>query len=290
LWLHISLFLLTMATTTFVGARIVENFQHNRPAFDLEQDLDDYIAIWNEPARILPGWLFSLPLLLILLAHESGHYLACLHYGLDASLPYFLPAPTFIGTLGAFIRIRSPIYSRRELFDVGVSGPIAGFVFLLPALGIGLAYSKVITGIADQGDLVFGVPLLIQGLEVLIFPGVPSSDIYLHPVARAAWVGIFATALNLLPFGQLDGGHILYSVASRRYRLLTRVFLAALVLLGWFHWPWIAWALVLFFFGLKHPALYDPEPLSPGRLRLAWLSVAIFLVCFMPVPIATGAL
>lgn len=288
LWLYLLLFVLTLLTTTFVGARIVENFDQNRPAFVLEEDIDGYIEILQYPSRILPGLLFSIPLLVILLAHEFGHYLACIHYRLDASLPYFLPAPTFIGTLGAFIRIRSPIYSRRELFDVGVAGPLAGFVFLLPALGIGLAYSKVLPGIAQQGDLVFGVPLLIRGLEMLVFPGVPSADIYLHPIARAAWVGIFATALNLLPFGQLDGGHILYAVFSGRFRMLTRIFWFLLIPLGLLYWPWWVWAAVLFFIGLKHPVIYDPNPLSSGRRMVALLAVLVFAVCFMPAPIATA--
>lgn len=290
LWLHVLLFVLTICSTTFVGARIVENFQNNRPAFELEEDLQAYLDIWNDPARIPAGLLFSLPLLIILLAHEFGHYLACVYYRLNASLPFFIPAPTFIGTLGAFIRIRSPIYTRRELFDVGVAGPIAGFIFLIPALGIGLAFSKVIPGIADQGDLVFGVPVLVRGLEWLIYPGVPAADIYLHPVARAAWVGIFATALNLLPFGQLDGGHILYSVVGDRFRTVSRVFWLMLFPLGYLYWPWLIWAAVLFFFGLKHPPIYDPEPLSEGRFRLALLSVIIFIISFMPVPIATAAL
>jgi membrane-associated protease RseP (regulator of RpoE activity) len=289
LWPYVLLFCLTLASTTFVGARIVENFEQNRPAFVLEEDLAGYIDLLQYPSRMLPGLLFSGPLLLILLAHEFGHYLACVYYRLDASLPYFLPAPTFIGTLGAFIRIRSPIYSRRELFDVGVAGPLAGFVFLLPALGIGLAYSKVLPGIGHQGDLVFGVPLLLRGVEVLVFPGVASVDIYLHPVARAAWVGIFATALNLLPFGQLDGGHILYSVASQRFRTLTRLFWFLLLPLGFLYWPWWVWAAVLFFIGLKHPVIYDPYPLGRGRMLLAAAAAAVFALCFMPAPIATAA-
>lgn len=290
LWLHGLLFLLTIFTTTFVGTRIVENFNSNRPAFELESDVDGYVEIWREPSRLKSGLFFSVPLLIILLAHEFGHYMACVYYRLDASLPYFLPAPTFIGTLGAFIRIRSPIFTRRELFDVGVAGPLAGFVFLIPALGIGLAFSKVIPGIADQGDLVFGVPLLIRALEAVIFPGVPASDIYLHPVARAAWVGIFATALNLLPFGQLDGGHILYACASGRFRTLTRGFWVILAALGYIYWPWLIWAAVLFFFGLKHPPIYDPEQLGEGRVQLAMLTVVIFIISFMPAPIATAAL
>lgn len=288
LWLHVLLLILTLFTTTVVGARMAENFEANRPAFELDDDLAAYGDILVRPDRLVAGLYFSIPLLMILLAHEFGHYLACVYYGLDASLPYFLPAPTFIGTLGAFIRIRSPIYSRRQLFDVGIAGPIAGFVLLLPALGIGLAFSKVIPGIANQGDLVFGVPLLVKGLSALAFPGVGGSDIYLHPIARAAWVGLFATALNLLPFGQLDGGHILYSVAATRFRVLTHIFWLLLLPMGYLYWPWWLWAVGLFFFGLKHPPIYDPAPLGSGRYRLAWLSLLIFAVCFMPAPIATS--
>lgn len=289
LWLHILLFILTVASTAYVGARMVENFSHNAPAFSLDDDLPAYLTIWKDPQRWAQGLIFSFPLLVILLAHEFGHYFACVHYQLDASLPYFLPAPTFIGTLGAFIRIRSPIYTRRELFDVGIAGPIAGFVFLIPFLTLGLALSKVVPGIAEQGDLVFGVPMIIRGLEALVFPGVPTADIYLHPIARAAWVGMFATALNLLPFGQLDGGHILYAVAGDRFRILCRTFWLMLIPLGFLYWPWWAWAFVLFFFGLRHPPIYDPAPLSRGRLQTALISLLIFLFCFMPAPIATAA-
>ena len=306
LWLHILLFLLTIGSTTFVGARMVENFQQNRPAFNIEEDLPAYVEIAQDPSRIVGGIIFSAPLLIILLAHEFGHYFACLHYGLDATLPFFLPAPTFIGTLGAFIRIRSPIYSRRELFDVGVAGPLAGFLFLIPALGIGMALSKVIPGIGEQGDLMFGTPLLIRALEALAFPGVPAHDIYLHPVARAAWVGLFATALNLLPLGQLDGGHILYTVVGDRFRIYSRIFWTLLLPMGFLYWPWWVWATLFFipirrksglpgvpatwtfFFFLRHPSIFDPEPLGPGRMRLAWLSIIIFVLSFMPAPIATA--
>src|SRR5713226_8789762 len=133
-WLHALLFLLTLYSTTVVGARVTHNFQHNLPFFDADADIPAYTEIWNEPAQLATGLPFSLTLLTILLAHEFGHYLACVYYRVNASLPYFIPAPTLIGTLGAFIRIRGPIYSRRALFDIGVAGPIAGFVFLLPAL------------------------------------------------------------------------------------------------------------------------------------------------------------
>ena len=192
------------------------------------------------PAAGLP---FSLTLLAILLAHEFGHYLAALYHRVDASLPYFLPSP-LLGTFGAFIKVRSPIYSKRVLFDIGVSGPIAGFVFLLPALSIGLAFSKVIPGIAHQGSCSFGVPGLQRLMERVIFPGTPSADIYLHPVARAAWVGMFTTALNLLPIGQLDGGHILYAFFPAQHRLVSRVVALLLLPLATSRWAWALWAVV----------------------------------------------
>ncbi len=286
-WLHALMFALTLASTTMVGARMQYNFDRNLPFFDFERDLAVFALWWRHPALLMQGFPFSLTLLTILLAHEFGHYLACLYYRVDASLPYFLPAPTFTGTLGAFIRIRAPIYTKRVLFDVGVAGPIAGFVFLLPALAIGLAFSKVIPGIAHQGTLSFGNPALLWLLERAVFPGTPAADIYLHPVARAAWIGILATALNLLPIGQLDGGHILYSIVGDRHKLLSRVFTALLVPIGILFWPgWLVWAVLLLFFGMRHPAIYDPTELGAGRKKLAWLSLIIFLLSFTLAPIA----
>ncbi|MGH9665274.1 MAG: site-2 protease family protein, partial [Bryobacteraceae bacterium] len=210
LWLHVLLFLLTLLTTTMVGVGLARGFALNRP-LDFDVDLNAYSQLFAHPHILLAGLPFSLTLLTILLAHELGHYLMCLHYGVDASRPYFIPAPTLIGTFGAFIRIRSPIYSKRVLFDIGIAGPIAGFVVLLAPLIAGVALSKVSPGISLRSDLVYGTPGLLRLLEWIVFPGVSPQDIYLHPVARAAWVGLLATALNLLPIGQLDGGHILYA-------------------------------------------------------------------------------
>ncbi len=240
---------------------------------------------FTDPVLLLQGLPFSLVLLLILFVHEMGHYLACVHYRLDASLPYFLPAPSFIGTFGAFIRIRTPIYSKKILFDVGVAGPIAGFIALLPFLIAGLALSKQVPGIAEQGDIVFGTPLLLTFFEHLFFPGVHSADIYLHPIARAAWVGLFATALNLLPIGQLDGGHILYAVFGARHKLISRIALVGMIPLGFFYWPWWVWAVILLLFGRKHPYIYDEESIGWKRKVLAVVSLVIFLICFMPAPI-----
>ncbi len=287
-WLHLLLLLLTLGTTTAMGALLVDNFRSNRSAFELERDLAALAGMWDAPLFLLTGLPFSLTLMGVLLAHEFGHYLACRYYRVDASLPYFIPAPTFIGTFGAFIRIRSPIYSKQVLFDVGIAGPLAGFVCLLPALAIGLAYSKVLPGIGYRGDLVFGVPPLLRLLEAAIFPGIAAADVYLHPVARAAWVGIFATALNLLPIGQLDGGHIIYAFVGERHKLLSKIFIAGLVPLGILYWPWFLWALALLILGRRHPSIFDSTRLSTGRRRLGYLALVIFILCFMAVPIANG--
>ncbi len=285
-WLHLLLLLLTLITTTAVGSRMVWNFRTGRPAFSL----DDFEGVWNNlrhPTELPAGLLFSLPLMTILLAHELGHYLACRRYHVNASLPYFIPGPPLIGTFGAFIRIRSPICTKRALFDIGISGPLVGFAFLLPALLVGLALSKVIPGIADQGDYIFGTPMLLWALEKATHPGIATVDIYLHPVARAAWIGIFATALNLLPIGQLDGGHILYAMLGERHKWVSRVFVAALVPLGIVYWPWWAWAIAMLIIGLRHPAIFDPAKLDRRRKLLGWLALAIFALCFMPAPIVT---
>jgi membrane-associated protease RseP (regulator of RpoE activity) len=195
-----------------------------------------------------------------------------------------------MGTFGAFIRVRSPIFTKRALFDIGVAGPIAGFVFLVPALAVGLAFSKIIPGIARQGSMYFSVPGLEWLLERAIFPSVASVDIYLHPVARAAWVGMSVTALNLLPIGQLDGGHIFYSFFPRRHRMASVVLCIMLLPLGLLWWPWFFWALVLLWLGRNHPVVYDPTVLDRDRTRLGWMALVIFILCFSWAPISTGGL
>jgi len=283
---HIFLFALTVLTTTIVGVVLTQCFENNRP-LDLDQYFNVFGVLQARPLLLLDGLAFSLTLMTILLAHELGHYFACRYYGIDASLPYFLPAPSPIGTLGAFIRIRSPIYTLRALFDVGVAGPLAGFVMLVPALAIGMANSKVIPGIAERGDMIFGFPAIQRCMEWLFFPGVASADIYLHPVARAAWVGILATALNLLPIGQLDGGHILYAFAGRWHKLLSRLFVVALVPLALYtrSWSWLVWAALLFFFALRHPVICDTGKLGGKRVALGLAALAIFLLTFTVIPI-----
>ena len=286
-WLHALLLVATLLSTTVVGAGLARSFAANSP-FDFQGDLEGYARMWHQPSYLLAGLPFSLTLLTILLAHEFGHYLTARYYLVDASLPYFIPAPTLIGTLGAFIRIRSPILSKRALFDIGIAGPIAGFVALLSPLIAGVALSKVVPGIGSSGDLIFGTPLILRLAEWARFPGVPLGDIYLHPVARAAWVGLLATALNLLPIGQLDGGHIIYAFLGERTKVLSRVFIFVLVLMGIFvAYSWLLWAALLFFFAMRHPAIYDPNPLGRFRVRLAVGALAMFILSFTMAPVHT---
>jgi Zn-dependent protease len=295
-WLHALLFLLTLVTTTVVGAGLAHSFAESRP-FDFDSDLYGYVRMWHDPGYLLDGLPFSLTLLTILLAHEMGHYLAARYYRVDASLPFFIPAPTLIGTLGAFIRIRSAILSRRVLFDIGIGGPLAGFVALLLPMAAGVSMSKIVPGIGTQGELLFGTPLALRLFEWMIFPHTPIVNIYLHPVARAAWVGLLATALNLLPIGQLDGGHILYSFLGERTRILSRFFVAALAGLGAVQlftseyrvgYMWLLWAVVLLLVGMRHPTIVDPSKLSPTRRWLGLAALIIFLLTFTLAPIRTA--
>jgi membrane-associated protease RseP (regulator of RpoE activity) len=289
-WLHGVLLAATLITTTVVGAGMAHSFVQNRP-FDFLDDGFGYSNLWRNPSLVADGLPFSLTLLSVLLMHEFGHFFTARYYHVNVSLPYFLPAPTLIGTFGAFIRIRSPIYSKRILFDIGIAGPLAGFALLVWPLVAGVSLSKIVPGVALHGDVVFGTPLILRLFEAAIFPGTSPSDILLHPVARAAWVGVLATALNLLPIGQLDGGHILYAFVGDRTKLLSRVFVAVLVPMGiFFAYSWLVWAALLFFFGMRHPMIVDSNP--PGRARtwLALVALVILILCFTPAPIRSGGL
>jgi membrane-associated protease RseP (regulator of RpoE activity) len=289
-WLHTLLFLLTLLSTTVVGAGFAQSFAANVPS-SFNGDLYGYVRMWHQPSFLLQGLPFSITLLTILMAHEMGHYVTARYYGVDVSLPYFLPAPTLIGTMGAFIRIRSAIYSKRALFDIGIAGPIAGFVVLLGPLAAGLALSRVSPGAVHHSDLIFGSPLLLQLFERIAFPGVRVEDIYLHPVARAAWVGLLATALNLLPIGQLDGGHILYAFAGEKTRWLSRFFVAVLIPMGiFFAYSWLLWAVLLFFFGMRHPVIYDPYPIGRARTWLGIAALIILILTFTLSPVRANGL
>lgn len=282
-WLHVVLFALTLVTTTVFGFALAGSFSRGRA---LNEDLifDGYTRLVHGQ-DIWTGLAYSIPLLLILLAHEFGHYVTCRRWNVDASLPYFGPSPTLLGTVGAFIRIRSPIYSRRSLFDIGVSGPLAGFALLLPFLLAGVLMSHVVHGLQADASLAFGTPLLLRAAEEMRFPGVPAADISLHPMAMAAWAGLLATAINLLPVGQLDGGHISYAVlGARAHRAVSLALLGALVVCGFLYWPWWLWASVMFFFR-RHPLIYDEESLGTGRRALGLAALLLFVVSICIVPV-----
>ena len=200
--LAICLFLLTLVSTLAVGAQFAASYAQGQSP-DIGEFFTIYSTMLVHPAILLTGIPYAFTLLGILLAHELGHYFACRYYGISASYPYFIPAPTLIGTLGAFIRIRSPIYNRKALFDVGLAGPVVGFLFAIPALAVAIANSRVVPFADLQSPTVFGNPLALRLLLALLRPGISAADLLLHPVGRAAWAGLFATALNLLPGGQL---------------------------------------------------------------------------------------
>jgi membrane-associated protease RseP (regulator of RpoE activity) len=243
---------------------------------------------------LLGGLSYSVTILVILGFHELGHYAACRYYDVDASLPYFLPMPIVLtGTLGAFIRIREQIPSKRMLFDIGIAGPIAGFVVAVPALFIGLWLSNVVQ-LPDPLPpltLELGEPLLYKLAAWSVWGTTPEGyTVNMHPIAFAAWFGLLATALNLFPIGQLDGGHIAYAVLGRRSSQLTLAMLGVALVLSFYSRSWIVWTVLtvamLGMFGRHHPPTFDEDvPLDRSRLVLAGFSVLMFALCFSPAPI-----
>jgi membrane-associated protease RseP (regulator of RpoE activity) len=296
MWPALLLFLLTVMTTLSAGAEFALSYAENREPFSGNQSIFLLLETpFQHPHLLLLGIPFSFTLLAILMAHEMGHFIACRIYGLDATYPYFLPSPVLFGTFGAFIRIRSPLTTRRALFDVAVAGPIAGFLVALPAIAYGVAYSKILPGVQNGSDILFGDPPLVRIFEKLFHPNIDPTWVLLHPIGRAAWMGLFATALNLLPIWQLDGGHILFSVAPENHQRASIAVSLALVALGIYSshaWlGWLGWGFILAILSLryKHPPFYDPwETLDSRRKLLAIAAVVIFILCFTPWP-ATGS-
>lgn len=246
-------------------------------------------AVWSDPGLIRMGLAFSLQALTILLCHELGHYVACRLYRIPATLPYFLPFPLTVGTFGAFIRIKAPIQGKRQLFDVGIAGPIAGFVALLPFLFYGIAHSTPGVLTHASGTLMRPGHCLAIELVSRLYHGplAPGMVLNLHPTALAAWLGLLATAINLLPLGQLDGGHILYAATGGFQRRVALPVWLALAALG-FYWPgWWLWCVIVLVIGFRHPPVQDEHvPLDAGRRALAWLALAMLILCFMPVPLS----
>jgi Peptidase family M50 len=297
-WLHIALLIATIFTTLIVGARMQFNFLHNLPIFTAGDEYLPFFPVgWalSHPSRLLLGIPFSATLLTILLAHEMGHYLLCRYYDVRATLPFFIPAPTLIGTLGAVIRIKAPIRSRAALFDIGIAGPIAGFIVAIITLGIAMTLSKPYAPGIGASDLRVGFPAIFYivhdamratGLENAI-AALPMRRVYLHPTAIAAWVGMFATALNLLPSSQLDGGHIVYAAAPRIHRAVSWATVVVLLYLGRTYVGWWLWAGLLIGMNiLTFRQRQAPEfpSLPRNRWPLAILALLMLLLTFTVTP------
>ena len=297
-WLHILLLLVTIFTTLVVGARMQDNFRRNLPAlYTGNESLPIFPVRWAvHGSNLALGVPFSFCLMIILLSHEMGHYLFCRYYGVAATLPFFIPFPTLIGTLGAFIRIRSPIRSRSALFDIGIAGPIAGFVVALTVLIFAMPYSKVGTPPVIS-DIQLGYPLIFK-LVWAILPladihggSSPMSDIYFHPMAIAAWVGMFATALNLLPGGQLDGGHIVFSLAPRAHKFVSRITILALIPIAIKLWlGWLVWAVLLRISGMRHPMVPEWPGVAGPRRWMALFGLIMLVLTLTPAPFAHSSL
>jgi len=296
--LHAALFLGTFLTVQLGGALLLGGSVHTLPPVQGGwQGLPGSLLLWFGAS--LRGLPFAMALMAILLSHEMGHYLTAKRYGIDASPPFFLPAPieiNFIGTFGAFIRLRSPVVDRRQLMDVGAAGPWIGFGVALLMLLVGVQRSWIASPAA------FDAPMVIQlaGANLLVGDSiltlgvrhafVGGQTIVLHPIAVAGWIGMLVTALNLLPLGQLDGGHILYALVGRHQRIAAVITWVGLLVLGQWFWPWWAWAVVTLVLGggrLTHPRVLETHrPLPASRIPLGWGSVALFLLTFAPVPIS----
>ena len=270
--IHILLFILTFLTTLFAGCIQVG------------------VVPWLNPKMIYKGLPFSLTLLLILMTHELSHYYFSRMHKVPATLPYFIPAPSLIGTFGAVIKMQPPIPDRRALIDIGASGPIGGFIVAVIAVIIGLNYSNImpLQGIPEhQIGISFGESLLFTFLSKLVLNIDPDKyAVILHPVAFAGWVGLFVTSLNLLPIGQLDGGHIMYACFGEKHTLISRIMIPVMILMGFYYKPWIVLVIVMFFIGYRHPPVVYPWiELDRKRKITGWVSLCIFILTFTPIPI-----
>jgi membrane-associated protease RseP (regulator of RpoE activity) len=271
LTIHIALFVITACTTTLVGA------------LQVNETFDGWLLFF------LRGWVFSVPLLAILFAHEMGHYLTGRRHGLNLTLPYFLPGLPPFGTFGAFIKIRSALYDRNVLMQVGAAGPIAGSIVAVPLLALGLFLSRVDSGPPPSEGWSFGSSLILEFLCWIRFGSISSDlNIVLHPTAVAAWFGLLVTAVNLLPIGQLDGGHVVYALFGPRWaRIVSIVMFCGLVPLGLMVCEaWLGFVVVVFIVGLRHPPPLDPyAPLSRQGRILGIAAIVLFFLTFIPAPI-----
>lgn len=268
--LNLALFLLTIVTTLFAGA------------------LMEGVNPLQNPMALSRGIPFSFTLMLILGTHEFGHYYFARKHHVNATLPYFIPAPTFIGTFGAFIKIKSPIYRKNALLQIGAAGPIAGFLVAVPALIIGLLNSTIVDASDAAAGILLGDSLLMKFLTMVLLPNLAENqDVLLHPMAFAGWIGLLVTMLNLLPIGQLDGGHVAYAMLGRKHDWVAKVALLALIPLSFFSLNWLVWGVLILILmrTTKHPPVYNvDEPLSPKDRRIGYACLAIFILCFIPAP------
>jgi len=267
---HVLLFLATLLTTLMVGM--------------LKEGVDPFV----HPEQFYRGLPYAVTLLAILFCHEMGHYTTARYYGMDVTLPYFIPAPPpFLGTFGAIIRMKSPPLHRRALLHIGAAGPIAGFCVAVPAMIYAYATSTVMPTATDMGGIYLAEPLLLQIIGYLVVGPLPSGmSLVINSVGFAAWFGLLVTVFNLLPIGQLDGGHILYALLGRQARYISWVVIGALLVLG-LAWPgWILWAFLGWLSGRRQPTVLDQHaPLGRYSQVIAGVALAIFVLCFMPIPI-----
>lgn len=290
--INIILFILTIGTTWFIGIIEYTGFRYpDEASLNLQHLLN---LIISNPSLILSGLYFSLAIMLFLSAHEGGHYLACRYYNIDATLPYFIPAPTLVGTFGAFIKIRAPITNKRVLFDIGIAGPLAGFTVALPTMIYGIMMSRPIasTDMAKGMYLSLGEPIIFKITQYFLLPPLPEGyDLVLHPLAFIGWFACLATCLNLFPVSQLDGGHIAYSIFGARYSIISKIIFFAIIGMGilYLYLGWFFWALILFFIGFRHPpTLNDELPLGKGRKILGFMALLLLILTFTPKPIYIG--
>jgi membrane-associated protease RseP (regulator of RpoE activity) len=265
---NLALFLLTFITTVLAGA------------------LQEGVNPLTNPGLIPKGFPFAFALMGILLAHELGHYLVARRHGVDVTLPYFIPAPSFIGTFGAFIKMRSPARDPKMLLDIGAAGPLVGVVVSIPLVALGLSLSEV-KQIEGQVGTTLGDSLLLWLINwVVVGPIPPGYDVVIHPVGFAGWIGLLVTSLNLLPVGQLDGGHVVYALLGERQNRISKFVFVGLLALGVLGWEgWLVWGVLLLIMGFRHPPPVEWwVPLDRKRKVIGWLTIAVFILTFIPVP------
>lgn len=268
--IHIILFFATLTTTTLAGAMM----------FSIS--VKSLSFLW-----FLKGLWFSIPIIFILLCHEFGHILALRKHCVSSTFPYFIPAPTLIGTFGAVMKLRMPIKTSSALLEIGAAGPIFGFVAAIPITILGFALSKITDAQSTEGMLKLGSSVIFNFLQSIVMEGIPEGkDLWLHPLCFAGWLGFFITAMNLIPIGQTDGGHILFSIIGKTHRIVTLLSIAVLIIIGISQWyGWLIWALAAGIFGLRHPPVVEMDITRRKHKIIASLTLLLLIVTFIPKPI-----